>query len=974
MVNLPCRKRQITLREMQGNKTLYAGGKMPKILYLLDGHAIAYRSYFALTSGGATRWATSTGEPTAGVYGFAAMLLRILEQEQPDYLAVAFDTGRTFRHDLYEDYKGTRAKMPDDLRAQLGRMRELVDAFNIPRIELENYEADDVIGSLAVWAAGEEGLGVKIVTGDRDLLQLVTNRIIVSLPGKSGNSNDDYFPEDVKKRMGVLPEQVVDYKALVGDPSDNIPGVRGIGDKTAINLINSYHDLDQIYENLDQITGRAGKALREGKEMAYLSQDLARIRTDLNLRLDLNQARSTCFEPEAVEELFKTLEFRTLTQRLQALVKKMQPCLEDKATQGLLFEDSTSPAEQPVLIQASSGTQIYETVIVDTPQKLQSVVEELNQADLLAFDTETTNLDPLRAKLVGISLAAKPDKGYYFPVGHREGQNLSLADVQAALGPLLKDAKIAKAAHNAKYDLMVLQRHGMDVHPIRFDSMIAEWLCNPDSRMLGLKSLAWIKLNEEMTHIEDLIGKGKNQKTMDQVSIEAAAPYAAADAVMTLRLIAPLTEALQEHKAEALFENLEMKLIPVLAEMEENGILLDEELFEVFGKELDEDIAQLEAEIYQLAGETFNIASPAQLGNILYKKLNLVPPGGSRKTSTGKLSTAASVLEEMRKDSPIVDLILQYRELSKLKSTYVDALPLQVDPQDGRVHTSFNQVGTVTGRIASQNPNLQNIPTRTELGRRVRQGFIAPKGKLLLAVDYSQVELRIMAHIAQDKAMLEAFKRSQDIHATTAAAIFNIALEDVSKSQRRHAKAINFGLIYGMSPFGLTRSTDLTLAEAENFVAEYFKEFPGVKAWLDHTRMLAAQQGYVETLLGRRRYFPNLKAGTNYMMRQREEREAINAPIQGTAADIMKLAMLALPNALQEAKLTAKILLQVHDELIFEVPEAELAATIPVVRATMENAYQLSVPLLTEARVGQNWGELEPVDEDSVLPKIIGES
>lgn len=941
---------------------------MPKILYLLDGHAIAYRTYFALTSGGSTRWATSSGEPTAGVYGFAAMLLRILEQEEPDYLAVAFDTGRTFRHDLYEPYKGTRAKMPDDLRAQLNRMRELVDAFNIPRLELENYEADDVIGSLAIWAAEKEGLGVKIVTGDRDLLQLVTDRIVVALPSKTGNSNDDYFPEDVKKRMGVMPDQVVDYKALVGDVSDNIPGVRGIGDKTAISLIETYQNLDNVYAHLDQITGRAGKALSEGRDMAYLSQDLARIRTDLDVKLDLDQARSVCFQPEAVEELFRTLEFRTLTQRLQALVKRLQPNLGDRPVQSSLFAEAAETSAPPALIVPPEGSGSFETIIVDDPQKLKAAIQEIGQPALLAFDTETTSVDPLQADLVGISLAAAPDKGYYFPVAHREGQNLDLKQVQSSLGPLFWDSKIKKAAHNAKFDLLVLRQHGMDVDPITFDSMIAEWLCNPDSRMLGLKSLAWIKLNEEMTRIEDLIGTGKNQKSMDQVAIAAVAPYAAADAVMTLRLTGPLQESLQEHNAGKLFADLEMRLIPVLAKMEENGILLDETLFEVFGKELEEHIAKLETQIFHLAGEEFNIGSPSQLADILYKKLNLVPPGGSRKTSTGKLSTAAGVLEEMRRDNPIVDLILQYRELTKLKSTYVDALPLQVNPRDGRVHTSFNQVGTVTGRIASQNPNLQNIPTRTEIGRRVRQGFIAPPGSRLLAVDYSQVELRIMAHIAQDKAMMDAFHKGQDIHATTAAAIFDVPLEQVSKAQRRHAKAINFGLIYGMSPFGLTRTTDLTLAEAENFVAEYFKEFPGVKAWLDRTRVEAAQQGYVETLLGRRRYFPNLKAGTNYMMRQREEREAINAPIQGTAADIMKLAMLALPPALEKAGLKAKMLLQVHDELIFEVPEDEVAATIPLVRQAMEGAYQLSVPLLTEARVGQNWGELETVDEGFIPP------
>ena len=937
---------------------------MPKILYLLDGHALAYRSYFALTSGGTARWATSSGEPTAGVFGFANTLLRILEQDQPDYLAVSFDTGRTFRHELYSEYKGTRAKMPEDLRGQVERIREMVDAFNIPRLEVENYEADDVIGSLAVWASQEEGLGVKIITGDRDLLQLITNRVVVSLPNSKTNTSEDYFPEDVQRKLGILPSQVVDYKALVGDPSDNIPGVKGIGEKTAVSLLSKYGTLDNIYEHLAEISGRAGAALAAGKQDAYLSQDLARIRTDLKLRFDLTQAEADRFNPAAVEDLFRQLEFRTLTQRLHSLVRKMRPSL-DRATQQSLFAQESAP----VLELVSSGD--WTTVLVDSEEALRTCAEELSGAEQIAFDTETTSTDPMKAELVGISLAGSPSRGFYIPLGHARGKQLAPKAVYQALQPLLENPKIGKVGHNCKYDLICLEQAGYKVAPISFDTMIAEWLINPDSRNLGLKNLAWVRLGVEMTHIEELIGTGKNQKSMAEVPIEKVAPYAVADAVMTLRLVEPLTAELAAHQAERLNRDVEVKLIPVLADMEQKGILLDTAMFKDFARELNEQIQRIEDSIFASVGERFNINSTQQLSDMLFKRLALEPPDRSRKTSSGKLSTAAGVLENMRGQHPVIDEILEYRELTKLKSTYVDALPLQVNPKTGRIHTSFNQTGTVTGRVASQDPNLQNIPTRTELGRRVRQGFIASPGTKLVSIDYSQIELRIMAHISQDEAMLEAFRQGQDIHAATAAAIYNIPLEKVDKSQRRHAKAINFGLIYGMSAFGLTRATELTLAEAENYIKAYFDHFPKVKAWLDNTRVLAAKQGYVETLLGRRRYFPNLQTGTNFAMRQREEREAINAPIQGTAADIIKLAMIQLPEAFAKARLKGCMLLQVHDELIFEVPEKEVAETIAAARAVMEHTLPLDVPLLTEARTGSNWGELEPVS-DSVIEDLTG--
>lgn len=928
---------------------------MPPILYLLDGHGLAYRAYYALTAGGtrANAFQTSSGEPTAGVYGFTSILLRIFEQENPDYLAVVFDRGKTFRHEMYADYKGTRAKMPDDLRSQVERMREIVDAFNIPRLEMENYEADDVLGSVARWASEEKGLSVKIITGDKDLLQLVTDQVVVNLAGAHISDAKDYFPEDVEKKLGVPPEKVVDFKALCGDTSDNIPGVKGIGEKTATQLLAEYGSLDGIFEHIDEISGRAKSALEGSQEVAYLSQKLSRIVTDLKVDLDLDQARIDRFNPKAVEDLFRQLEFRTLTEQLNALVNKMHPVISDGEQLGLFAGSDDSSVDNYNAAESK-------TTLVNTPEALADLEKTLRKAEMIALDTETTDTDVMKAKLVGISLAVQPDQGYYIPVGHAEGKQLPLETVFEALREPLTDSKIAKAGHNLKYDYLVLKRAGLTVSPLTFDTMLAEWLINPASRNLGLKNLAWVRLGYQMTQIEDLIGSGREQKTMDQVPISEAADYAAADASICLRLIPQLKEELQAQKAVSLFETMEMPLIPVLAAMEETGIQLDRDFFEKFSGELSQRLEEIEADIQEAVGYEFNLNSTQQLSEALFEKLGLEPPDRARKTSSGYYSTAASVLEGMIGQHPVIDWMLEYRELEKLRSTYVDSLPQQINPETGRVHTSFNQTGTVTGRIASSDPNLQNIPTRTELGRRVRHGFVARDGWQLLAVDYSQIELRIVAHMSEDKAMLAAFNAGQDIHATTAAAVHGISLTEVTPEMRRHAKAINFGLIYGMSAYGLTNATDLTLAEAENFITAYFKEFPGVKSFLDGLREQAAQQGYVETLLGRRRYFPNLqRGGGGYNLRQREEREAINAPIQGTAADIIKLAMLQLPGEIEKANLQAQMLLQVHDELIFEVPDAELEETAELVQGVMEKAFQLAIPLSTEAKAGKSWGSME---------------
>jgi len=933
---------------------------MPPTLYLIDGHALAYRTYFALTTTGPQRWQTSTGEPTAGIYGFASVLFRLLEQEKPDYLAVAFDTGKTFRDQLFPEYKATRAKMPDDLRPQIKRIRELVDAFNIPRLEMEGFEADDVLGSAARWAE-KQGLGVKIITGDRDLLQLVNERTIVSLPegGKLADSRD-FTPQDVVDYWGIRPDQVVDFKAIVGDKSDNIPGVPGVGEKTAQVLLGKFGTLDEIYAHLDQVENRWRTKLEAGKDSAYLSQKLAQIKSDLPVTIDLAQARPDDFDAVKVETLFRELEFRSLTDRLH----KLTGTAPAATGQMSLFGEAEAVSDRGAAASGSGSLPQVALTVVDTPAALHAMADVLAQARVLSFDTETTSTDEMTAELVGISLAVEAGKAYYLPVGHRSGEQLPLEQVLAALRGPLTDERVPKVGHNLKYDVIMLARHGIRVAPLAFDTMIAEFVLDPSSRNLGLKNLAAARLGESMTHIEELIGSGKKQISMAEVAIAAAAPYAAADAEVSLRLYSLLAKELSRlPKLQELFRKIEMPLVPVLVEMEMAGVALDRDFFAVMSKELASRLEAIEKDVTAAVGKAFNLNSTQQLSTVLFETLHLAPPDRGRKTASGHYSTSADVLEELRGQHPVVDMILEYRELAKLKSTYIDSLPEEIHPDDGRVHTSYSQTGAVTGRLSSSNPNLQNIPTRTELGRRVRHGFIAGPGNVLLSVDYSQIELRIVAHMANDEAMLEAFRRGQDIHATTAAAIYNLPLEAVTKEQRRHAKAINFGLIYGMSAFGLTRTTDLTLAESQDFVEAYFKQFPGVKGYLDGIRKEAARAGYVETLLGRRRYFPALKSALNQAMKNREEREAINAPIQGTAADIMKIAMIQVPPALTAVGLHGRMILQVHDELVVECPRAELKDTARKVQQVMETAYPLSIPLSTEARWGTNWEELAPLAE-----------
>lgn len=924
-------------------------------LVLIDGHALAYRMFYALPI---EAFSTKEGEPTNATYGFTRTLLELLLADNPpEFLAVSFDVGRTFRDDLFSDYKGTREKMPDELSLQIERIRQVVRALNIPVLELDGFEADDVLGTIAR-QAGPLGLPVHIITGDRDLLQLVDENTRVELPSRAGSPPEVYDATAVTQKYGVRPDQFVDYKALVGDTSDNIPGVKGVGEKTAVKLLTQYETLDNLYAHLDEIKGAMGKKLAEGQESAYLSQELARIVTDAPIQLEVEACRAHDFAAAPALEIFRELEFRSLSNMLVAV-------LGDAAEVSV-----AATSEQPT-----------ETIIVRTVQQLKELVAQLDNASLISFDLETTSLNEMEAQIVGVCLAVRPPVGYYIPVGHlaAEAQTTSgqmalfaseprLADGQLllqtvldAIRPALTNPAIEKVAHNAKYDYIILQRHGVTVQPIGFDTMIAEWLTDPASKHKGLKELARHRLGIEMTEIDRLIGRGSKQISFAEVPIEQAAPYGAADADVTLRLVEPLRAEIKEKGLERIMA-LEIPLIAVLADMEQQGIGVDLPFFRQMSGELAEKLAELEKEIYEIAGEPFNINSTQQLSDILFKKLGL-PTEGLKKMKSGHYSTAANVLEDLARADEwgIVKALLAYRELGKLKSTYVDALPELVYPADGRLHTSFNQTGAITGRLASSNPNLQNIPIRSEVGQQIRRGFVARPGWVFLACDYSQVELRILAHVSQDEALLEAFHTDQDVHRATAAAVYSIEAESVTYDQRRFAKAVNFGLIYGMGAFRLARDSELTLAEAEDYIAAYFGRFPGIKRYLEETRQKAKEQGYVETLLGRRRYFPVFKTQLGSSNRQawlRAEREAVNHPIQGTAADIIKIAMLRLYEALQ-ASFQARMLLQVHDELLLEVPEGEITAVQPLVLETMSSAFQLDVPLKVDASIGHNWLELK---------------
>ena len=948
-----------------------------KTMLLIDGHAVAYRGYHATAHRGEVM-TTSSGEWTNAVYVFVNKLLKTWREEEPAYIVITFDVGATFRNERFPEYKANRSKMPDELRYQIERIRQVAEAFNIPVITCEGYEADDVLGTLAKRAAAQ-GIGSIIMTGDTDLFQLVDDHIQILIPrGRYGNDTL-YGPRELAERYeGLTPEQLIDLKALVGDNSDNIPGLRGVGNKTAIKLLKQYGSVQGIYAHRAEITHKRVRGALEGSEQdVLLYRDLITIRTDVPVELDLEQAQADNFLRADVLAVLQELEMHSLLDRIP-----------ESREGGDLELDATE----------RSATPSTEYVTVQTLEQLDEMVAALVKAGSFAFDTETTSTDPLLAELVGLSVSTRAGLAWYVPVGHKrldaeltgdqaadadlplfaamepvakdgdaqasleEGQ-LALEQVIERLKPVFENPDMAKIAHNASYDVSVVaQTMGVQIQGLTMDTMLAEWVIDPANRGLGLKAMAFNRLGIEMTPITDLIGKGKAQTTMDRVPIQDAAPYACADADMTLRLVEPLTADLHERAQWSLLTEIEMPMIPILIQMESTGVRLDTDFLAQMSEQLQAEQARIEGEIYELAGHPFKVNSTKQLSQVLFEELGL-PKRGIRKTVHG-YSTAADALELLKGKHPIIDLIVDQRQVSKLESTYVRALPKLVNPHTGRVHTSYNQAGTVTGRLSSSNPNLQNIPIRTELGRQIRKAFVAQPGWVFLAADYSQVELRILAHVSKDPELLDAFARDQDVHARTAAAVYGIPLEKVTKEQRSVAKTVNFGLIYGQSAFGLAGQTGLDFGEAERFIARYFERYPGVQTWLDATRALASEQGYVETLLGRRRYFPELQSTRRALSGRRAaaQRQAINAPIQGTAADILKIAMIHLDHELTARKLAARMVLQVHDEVVLEVPKNELDEVSALTREEMEHAYKLDVPLKVDAEVGENWFDMHPIE------------
>jgi DNA polymerase-1 len=1026
-----------------------------KKLVLIDGHAIVHRAFHAVPED----LSTSSGEPVNATFGFTSMLMKALLEEKPDYIAVTFDRpSPTFRHNAYSLYKAHRPTLPDNMKPQFARIRELVQAFGIPIYEKDGFEADDVLGTLSVQA---ERLGVDtiIYTGDMDTLQLVTDHVLVKVAKRGISEVTEYNQAEVEARYGFVPLKLPDFKGLVGDKSDNIPGVPGIGEKTASRLLAEYGDLETILAHVDKLKPKEQNLLRKATEQARQSKFLATIVLDVPIQLDLDACRLTHVNSEKVLALFRQLEFRTLVERVLALfhqlnintssdqisqavgvgttnaamneqnrhalteaenllyaspigvVPIMSPPLppgevplnitarhapsfsepqntntlhaskndpsdnENKLLQLSLFDIDDSPREvthhlhfptpaQTILLLDRETRQQTNTMIVNTEESLRVLIKSLYEAGAFALDTETSSENPRLATLVGCSFAMAPSEAYYIPVGHRmtpdgqePGPQLPLSYVLEKLKPLLEDQTIHKYMHNAKYDLAILARYGVNLQGLAFDTMLGAYLTDPGRRGLGLKDQAFQRLGCVMTPISELIGSGSKMISMAQVPVHKAANYAGQDADMTLRLVEPIRAELQQHSLMDLYTNIELPLISVLMQMELYGVALDADFLQQFGERLKDQLQALEQEIYNAVGHRFNINSTKQLADVLFVELKL-PTG--KKTKTG-YTVNADVIESLRGKHAVVDYLLEYRQLSKLKSTYIDGLLELMDPTTGRVYTSFNQTITSSGRLSSSNPNLQNIPVRTELGRQIRRAFIADPSYVLLTADYSQFELRILSAITHEPRLVEAFSKDEDIHMITASSLFGVPVEEVTKDQRRLAKTVVYAVLYGQSAFGLSQITGMTNAEAAEFIKRYHETFPNIKLYVDSTLQQARTQGYVNTLYGRKRFFPDMHA-LSYTERQALEREATNMPIQGANADLIKRAMLQLQHALKENRMKTRMILQVHDELVFEVPVEELEHAKTLIKTTMEQVDErLQVPIKVEMKVGRNWYAAEPM-------------
>jgi len=985
---------------------------------VVDGHAVVHRAFHAVRQ----ELTTSRGELTNAVFGFSAILLKALQTERPDYWAVSFDRAApTFRHESFADYKAHRPAMPDPLREQFARVREVVAAFDIPIYEIDGFEADDVIGTLAGQAAAQ-GADTLIVTGDLDAVQLVTPAVTVLTPRRAADDIYRYDEAAVRERWGLRPDQIPDYKGLVGDTSDNIPGVRGVGEKTATKLLQQYETIEGIYERLRELPEKQQKLLAPAREQALESKRLATIVTDVPISLDLARCRIGEYDRSKVVRLFVDLEFRSLIARLpeptgasaHAASPPVTAVAEHTAPPapaapappavppplaglfaGLDLDAAPAPAPTPTNgaaslsvrtrggraiaaapppsappappaddgdpdplrfegVEPAPGTQAY---VIDSEAAFDDLLARLRRRGRFAIDVETDALNPIEATLVGLSVATEPGIAYYIPIGHTQGTQLPRDVVLDRLRPLLEDERLAKSAHNGKFDITVLARHGIDVRGLDVDTMIAAYLLNPSGRGYGLKDLALAYFNVEMTDIIALIGKGKEQITMAGVDIHKAADYAAADADMTLRLQDALVPQLHEKGLYDLFRDVEMPLVPVLAAMEIAGMDVDVAYLREMSARVQEDMDRLMAQVHEAVGHPFNINSPKQLSTVLFEELELP---AQKKTSTG-YSTDAEVLETLRGKHPAVDGILEYRQLAKLKGTYLDGLPELISPVDGRIHSSFNQTVASTGRLSSSNPNLQNIPVRTDLGRQIRRAFVV-KGadELLLAADYSQIELRILAHLSHDPILLDSFRNNHDIHVRTAALIYSLPEEEITREMRRLAKTANYAIIYGLSEYGLSRETGIPRKEAGAFLDRYTATYADLYDYMEKTREDVRAHGYVQTLLGRRRYVPEVYSSSR-TVRDAAERAAINMPVQGTQADLIKIAMVRLDKRMRDENLRGKMILQVHDELVFRVPRDELPRMSALVRETMAGAMTLDVPIQVDVKAGKNWLDTDPV-------------
>ena len=891
-------------------------------LVLIDGSSYLYRAFHALPP-----LTNSQGEPTGALHGVLTMIQKLIREEQPQHVAVVFDApGKTFRDELFAEYKANRPPMPDELRSQVQPILDAVEAMGLPLLRVTGVEADDVIGTLCKQAAAA-GLSVLVSTGDKDLAQLVNDKVTLI-----NTMNDSRMDRDgVKAKFDVFPEQIIDYLALVGDTSDNIPGVPKVGAKTAAKWLNLYDSADGIVANADEIKGKVGDSLRENIEQLRLSQDLATIREDLELDTGIADLSPSAADTSRLRELYGHFELRSLL--------------------GQLDEEN----EQPAAAAEEAAESNYETVL--TWDAFDKWFEKINQAELTAFDTETTSINYMQAEIVGLSLSVTANEAAYIPLAHDypgAPDQLSREEVLQKLRGWLEDDSKKKVGHHIKYDAHILARYDIALAGMQFDSMLESYVLNSVATRHDMDSVARQYLGRETIHYEDVAGKGVKQLTFNQVDLETAAPYAAEDADITLQLHQTLWQQLSGIAAlKSIYEDIEQPLVPILLEMEETGVLVDRKMLNTQSGELAKKMIELESKAHELAGGPFNLGSPKQLQQILFEQLGLPI---IRKTPKGQPSTAEDVLVELAGDYELPAVIIEYRSVSKLKSTYTDKLPLQIAEITGRIHTSYHQAVAATGRLSSTDPNLQNIPIRTPEGRRIRQAFVAPEGQVLLAADYSQIELRIMAHLSEDPSLVKAFANEQDVHRATAAEVFGMTPNEVTDDQRRSAKAINFGLMYGMSAFGLAKQLGISRGEAQEYVDLYFDRHPGVKAYMDATREKASADGYVETVFGRRLYLPEINA-RNANRRQYAERTAINAPMQGTAADIIKKAMIAVHHWLHDERPGARMIMQVHDELVFEVDKDNIDHVRERVIELMNAAATLSVPLRVDAGVGANWDE-----------------